>query len=163
MSEAVVLTPFDGRAVLGTGVSIQNAGDGLSKAMKVDPKELHHDQEVTIAVRCVVKKVRFDPVEDTEGLLRVHVLKAGSATIIDDKLVADAITAMELKIEEAAGVQRLPLAENGAGEGEGDGATEGDEQNKDGGEPEGDAVEPTPMSGRRRGGRRGRDKESVES
>jgi hypothetical protein len=158
MSEAVVLTPFDGRAVLGTGVSIQNAGDGLSKAMKVDPKELHHDQEVTIAVRCVVKKVRFDPVEDTEGLLRVHVLKAGSATIIDDKLVADAITAMELKIEEAAGVQRLPLAENGAGEGDGD-----DEQKKDG-EPESDAVEPTPMSGRRRG-RRGRDKdqESVES
>lgn len=150
MTEPIALTPFDGRAVLGTGVSIRNAGDGLSKAMKVDPKELHHGQEVTIAVRCVVDKVRFDPVEDTEGLLRVHVLKAGSATLVDDKLVSDAIEAMERKIEEAAGVERLPFGEKKDGEGEGDGGEPKADSN------EGEPVEPTPMSGRRRGGRRGR-------
>lgn len=116
------LSPFDGREVLGAGVTIRNAGDGLSQAMGVDPVELHHSEEVTIAVRCVVDKVRFDPVKDTEGLRRIHVLKAGDASIIDDALVAEALDAQRVKIEEARGVKRLPF----------------DPDNPEGGDDEGD-------------------------
>ena len=81
------LTAFEGEEVLGTTIKITNAGDGLSKAMSIDFQEL----------------------KDADGAMRVHVLKAGRATMVDGKLVADVLDEQDKRLEEAAGVQRLPL------------------------------------------------------
>lgn len=122
------LTPFDGREVLNTTVAIRNAGDGLSKAMEIDPIELHHGDSVYVVLECEVEKLRFDPIKDTQALSRVHMLKAGVATLVDEALVADALDAQRRAIEEAAGVQRLPLGEPGDTEDDEDEVLEGMER-----------------------------------
>ena len=103
------LTKFEGRDVHSATVSITNAGDGLSKAMKVDATELHHEQTVHVVLECVVAKVRFDNVPDTDGLQRVHVLKAGRATLVDGDMVQAALDAQQARIDEALGNMHLGL------------------------------------------------------
>lgn len=106
---AVNLGRFDGHDVLGTNVAVTNAGDGLSKAMAVEPMEMHLDETVFVVLECKVAKVRFDPIKDTTGVQRVHVLRAGRATMIDGDVVKDALEQQDIAIEEAHGVKRLPL------------------------------------------------------
>lgn len=103
------LSPFDGRDVRAATVSITNAGDGLSQAMKVDPVELHHADTVYVVLQCEVAKVRFDQIKDSDDLMRVHVLKAGLATLVEGELVADVLAAQRKKIMEATGQHELPL------------------------------------------------------
>ena len=109
----MTLSKFDGREVLNTTVAIRNAGDGLSKALGVDPVELHHGEDVYVVLHCTVDKVRFDPIKDAEDCLtRVHMLKAGDATMVDGDLVAEQLEAQARRIEEADGVHRLPFDDN---------------------------------------------------
>lgn len=105
----VKLAKFEGRDVHSSTVQVTKAGDGLSKAMKVDPIELHHEQTVHVVLECVVGKVRFDPITDTDGLQRVHVLVAGRATLIDGEVVQAALDAQQERIDEAMGNMHLPL------------------------------------------------------
>lgn len=119
------LTPFDGLDVLRTTISVTNAGDGLSDSMKVDPQEFHHGDRVYVVLECEVAKVRFDPVKDTDALTRVHVLRAGNATIVEADLVKPMVDAMADRIQRAkedeAGIARLfddekQMQEHAAGE-----------------------------------------------
>lgn len=103
------LAKFEGKEVHSSTVAITNAGDGLSKAMKVEPVELHHAQTVWVVLECEVAKVRFDPVKDTDGLQRVHVLRAGRSTLIDGDLVRAALDEQQEKIDEALGNMHLGL------------------------------------------------------
>lgn len=105
----MTLTKFEGRKVDAVGLEIRNAAGGLNESMKVDPVELHIDEEITVVLRCMVTKVRHDPLKDTDGLRRVHILTASDATIIEDELVADALDEQKKRIELASGVQRLPV------------------------------------------------------
>jgi hypothetical protein len=55
----------------------------------------------------------------------VHILKADTATIVDEKLIRDALDEQRRKIEAAAGVHHLPFAavtdpDEDGGEGSGD-------------------------------------------
>lgn len=111
-----MFTPHDGHPVLSTTIKITKAGDGLSKAVKVDPVELHHGEIVMIALECEVGPIAYDPIKDTNGLMRVHTLKTLSATIVDEDTVAKALQAQRERIEAAAGVFRLDF-------GDGDGPT----------------------------------------
>lgn len=110
------LGTFDGRDVITTSVAITNAGDGLSQALGIDPQVMHIGDTGVIVLEYVVTKIGFIEVKDTDVLNRVHTLRAGTATIIDRDVVAEALDAQALKIEKARGVTRLPLD----GEGEGD-------------------------------------------
>lgn len=101
------LHKFEGREVIGTKVKITGAGDGLSQALAIDPEELSHGQIVNVLVECVVDKITYDRVKDTESLLRIQSLKAGTATIVDKDFVGDKLEAQRVKIEEAKGVNRL--------------------------------------------------------
>lgn len=101
------LTPFDDRDVAAATIAVTNAGDGLSKALEVAPQEFHHGETVHVVLRCVVKKVRFDEDEDSGELTRVHILKAGTSTIVDEKLVKNVLDAQEKAIEAAKGVLQL--------------------------------------------------------
>lgn len=115
------LTPFDGKQVLNATVAIRNAGDGLSSAMQVEPVELHHGETIFIVIEAQVEKVRFDPIKDTQALQRVHMLKAGTAVMVDEDLVRAHLDAMALRIEEHAGITRLPFGDDETGDdGEGD-------------------------------------------
>jgi hypothetical protein len=105
------LASFDNRLVLSAGIAITGAGDGLSEALAVEPREYHHGETVYVVIEAEVSKVRFDPVKDTEGLRRVHFLKAGVATIVDESVVAAAIEEQKRKIEEHRGVTRLDLGD----------------------------------------------------
>lgn len=115
------LTPFEGMPVTRAGVSIRNAGDGLSEALKVDPVELHQGDRVVIVMEGEVSSVQFQPTdkEDPAGAqIRTHVIKAGTATLVDRDLVAAALDEQSERNlrakEEAAGIERLPLDEEQA-------------------------------------------------
>lgn len=113
------LTPFEGREVYRTSIAITRAGDGLSEAMKVEPREFHHGETVYVVLECTVAKVQHVPYDKDDPfgpLSRVHSLAAGTATIVDEEIVAAHIADQaerNLRAREAeAGIERLPLADD---------------------------------------------------
>lgn len=108
---------FEGRDVVGMKVAITNAGDGLSEAMLVDPIELHVGDKVFVVLEGEVTKVAHTVVKDTDVLNRVQTIRAGVATLVDEKLVKEVLDAQRLALEKAKGVERLDF----------EGANEGDE------------------------------------
>lgn len=114
---APLLSPFDGRDVLRSTIAITNAGDGLSDAMKVDPKEWHHGETVIVVLECEVTKIGHVPFDgkDLDGpLSRVHTFKAGTATIVEGDVlgaIKESLTQQALKVAEAKeaekGISRL--------------------------------------------------------
>jgi len=111
LPEPVHLSRFEGMEVLSTTAAIRKAGDGLSAAVKVDPVELHHGETVYVVLETTVEKIRHDPVKDTDGLQRVHLLVTNAATIVDAGLVADYLEQQKERIEKAAGIARLPFGD----------------------------------------------------
>lgn len=109
-AEPIKLGKFEGVAVNAVGVEVRNAAGGLNDAMKVDPAAWHIGEEITLVLRCSVTKVRHDPLKDADGLRRVHILDASEATVIDDELVAEALDAQAIRIEQALGIHQLPIA-----------------------------------------------------
>lgn len=105
------LSPFEARPVVRTKVAVTNAGDGLSEAMAVDPVELSIGDEVYIVLAAQVSKVRFEEIKDSTSLARVHVLRAGTAALVDETIVADYLAKQRSRIEEAQGIVRLPMEE----------------------------------------------------
>lgn len=113
---AGTLQPFEGKAVLRAAIEIPNAAGGLREAMKFEPREFHHGEQVFVVLRCSATKVRFDPVPKAEeNLVRVHVLNAEEATFIDGAAVESALVEQRNRIsrlrEEAAGIARLPYGD----------------------------------------------------
>jgi hypothetical protein len=88
-TKAVHLGSFEGQDVIGASVAITNAGDGLSQALATEPDELHLQDVVYVVLECVVSKVRFEPVKDTNALRRIHTLKTLTATTAAQDLVED--------------------------------------------------------------------------
>jgi hypothetical protein len=103
------LTPYRGHDVLSATVAIRNAGDGLSKAMDVEPVELALTSKVHVVLECEVEKHRYDPIPDTDGYQLVNMLKAGRATIVDAEFVEKYLDDQQRRIDEAAGQIRLPV------------------------------------------------------
>lgn len=105
------LQSFDGRDVRGTSISVTNAGDGLSKSLKVEPRELHIGEKVYVVLECEVTKLRYAPIGDTSDLNRDHVLRAGVGTLVDKDLVNEVVETQRERIrvadDEAKGRQRL--------------------------------------------------------
>lgn len=111
----IELQPFDGRDVRKTTISVTNAGDGLSKSLKIDPKEMHMGETVFVVLECEVAKVRFVPIGDGEDLAREHILRAGTGTLVDKDLVELVIDEARARIlaaeEEAKGLQQVPTVD----------------------------------------------------
>ena len=83
------LEPFEGVPVLRAAIEIPSIAGGLREAMKFEPVQLHHDDEGFLALKFRVKKVRFDPVKDVDGLVRVHVLEAVEVSFVEEATVRD--------------------------------------------------------------------------
>jgi hypothetical protein len=113
------LTPFGVKDVIRAGIEIPGAAGGLREAMKFEPVELDHDQEVYVVLHCRVNKVRFDEIKDTDALARVHVLQVvdGGGALIEPSLVKEHLDAQNERIriarEEAKGIKRLDLGDEG--------------------------------------------------
>lgn len=95
------LGTFDGQEVLRTTIAVTNAGDGLSEALKVEPALLHLGDKVYVVLECEVSKIRFDPIKDTDAVSRVHTLRAGNASIVDEALVKPMVDEMAARIQAA--------------------------------------------------------------
>lgn len=110
------LGTFDGMQVLNTGIRITNAGDGLSAALQVDPKIMHHGEKIYVVLETEVVNVAFPPIKDTDGVTRLHTLRAGRATIVDADMVADVLEAQQHRIDAAAGKHQLPFGSDEDGD-----------------------------------------------
>ncbi len=94
------LGEYNGRPIVGTGIIIRNTGDGLSKAMTVDPRDLTIGDQVYVLLEATCVDMHY-PVEDPKypaigGVRRIPVLSAGTATFIDE---ADASAAIQRQKE----------------------------------------------------------------
>ena len=148
------LTPFDDREVARTSLAITRAGDGLSEALKVAPREFHHGDTVYVVLECTCTRVQFVPFDrdDPSGpLTRVHTLAAGTATIVDEELVRSHISEQAERNlrarEEEAGIIRMFDADEPADEAAG---LEGEPAPDDAWEDPEPEPEPTPARGRTR-------------
>lgn len=116
LADTSKLEPFEKVDVLRTKVAVTNAGDGLSEALAIHPEALPLGQTVFVVLECRVQQIKFVPAVDKEhpedGVARVHVLRAGRATLVEREDVEEALNAqserLRLAREAAAGVQRLP-------------------------------------------------------
>ena len=95
------LGDFEGIPVLKTSISITKAGDGLSKALGVDPAIYRIGDRLRVLLDCVVESVEFDPIPDVDGRTRKHVLAAGAATIVDQTFGQVELEAQAARIEQA--------------------------------------------------------------
>lgn len=122
------LGDFEGDDVLRIGIEIPGAAGGLREAMKFAPVVLHRGDEVIVALRCRVDKVRFDPIKDVEGAVaRIQILDTSEAIFVDEDMLKAAFDAQREKIEaakvaaeEAKGIQRLDMSGDSGGGGNSD-------------------------------------------
>lgn len=97
----VDLGEFEGARVLGVGIEIPGAAGGLRDALGIDPWLGHKGQTVMVLLECGVEKIRHEPVKDTDGWRRVHVLKTTAATIVDGDTFTEALTVQRERIDKA--------------------------------------------------------------
>lgn len=101
------LTEFEGRDVVQSTIKVTNAGDGLSEAMSVDPIEMHLGEKRYLLIEAEVHRVNYEELKDTDVLRRVHTLKAGTATLVDDEYARELIEKQRKAILAAKGVVEL--------------------------------------------------------
>ena len=111
----MTLRKFEHRPVEASAIQVTNAGDGLSQAMQVDPQELGIGDTVYVVIEATVDQVRYKRNKETNGLTRVHTLKAGTATLVDAALVKDVLEEQRIKIEESLGIERLDFGDGDDG------------------------------------------------
>lgn len=98
--EPVGLGEFEGKEIDAIKVIVQKTGDGLSKAMDVEPKILHQGDTGYIVIAYRAEKIRFDPSKDAEEKTdRVQILVAEGATFVDADLVGNVVTEMRERIK----------------------------------------------------------------
>ena len=106
------LAAYRGRDVLRTAIAIRNAGDGLSAAMGIEPKEFNIGERVFVVLECEVTHHDYLAIPDTDCLELKQVFKAHGATMVDEDLVRRHLDEQADRIararDAASGAQRLP-------------------------------------------------------
>lgn len=108
---------FEGSTVVGAQAAIRNAGDGLSKAMKLDAMKLKKGDRVVVVIQCDVMDIQHPAVDKEEPggpCYRKHILRAGTVVVADDE-TADELKALldvqrervQIADEEAKGILRI--------------------------------------------------------
>lgn len=104
---------YRGKPIRKVTVAVTNAGDGLSKALKVDPRNIEPGEDIYVVLRTRLAKDGYVFVDVEEGQWDlVYSLSAGDATIVDadlvKQLVDDQAERIQLAYENEHGIQRLP-------------------------------------------------------
>lgn len=107
MTATAQLPMFEDETVQQSQIRVVGAGDGLSEALKIDPKALHLGDEIFLVLRGSVTQVNHRQKEYGEPVVRVHTIQAGAVTEIEkklaEKLLADAADALEKAKADAQG------------------------------------------------------------
>lgn len=104
------LDSFEGLPVIASGIEIPGAAGGLQPAMKIDPQSWAHGEEVHFVFRCIVGKVRHEPIDRDQpngAQRRVHVFAVADATTIGGDVVKEAIEAHRLAVAKAREAEAL--------------------------------------------------------
>lgn len=117
------LEPFEGEAVTELGIEIPAAGGGFHKALDVDVSLLSvlapvTKGDVVFAVLQLVKRdVKMKVATNHDGWKRVDIFTVSGAAIVDADMALTAIEEqrerVQLAIEAAEGIQRLPMDPEG--------------------------------------------------
>lgn len=121
LADTTMLDDYDGRSVVRVNVAVTGAGDGLSAALAVTPRQFHLGEDVVLVMTGKVTKlgyVEVDPGREDSALALVPTIKASGTTIaapaLAAKLVKDVAKQEELirrGVEAARGIN--PLANDG--------------------------------------------------
>lgn len=110
MTKSNQLPMFERQEVDRSTVRITKAGDGLSEALKVEPKALLLGGEVFYVLRCRVRRVAHDMDQD-ENVVRVHTLDVEQITEVErgavERMLDDAAERLQRARDEASGQQNL--------------------------------------------------------
>lgn len=113
----MTLASFEDQPVIGSSIELPNAAGGLREALDIEPAEFHMGDEFTVAFKCRVRKLRFDPVDKDEldaELRRIHVADVIQATLVKESdVVGDALASMAERVEAARqikGQQKMATA-----------------------------------------------------
>jgi len=104
---------FERRRVDEARVRITKAGDGLSEALRVEPRALHLGDQVAYVLRGTVRQVnhRSREIDEIEIVTRLHTVEATAITEIDadlaDKLLNEAAEMLAAAQAEADGQTSL--------------------------------------------------------
>jgi hypothetical protein len=110
LAAATVLGTFEGSPIIESSIAIVGAGDGLSKALEVDPVLIGLGDRKFVVLETHASQVKFKAHKDAANMLvKTIVLSADVATIVDEDLVRDVLDAQITLQEEAAGIKKLPL------------------------------------------------------
>lgn len=111
---------YEGRDVLRTDVRIRKAGDGLSASIQTASRIIAQGEKVYVLLEATCVEVQY-PVEDRSyptqgGVVRTHILDAGTATFVDEDLVGDLLETQADKnrerLEREKGILQLPTPDN---------------------------------------------------
>jgi len=97
---------YRGKPVMDTSAVIKKTGDGLSKAMELDPAIYEPGSVVTFVIRARVARHQFILSEDGATYSLVQQFDAGTLAVIDDDLAAEALNDMEARIQAAEDARR---------------------------------------------------------
>lgn len=76
---------FEGQEVHRATVKIVGAGDGLSDALKIDPEEIHKDEDRYFVIRARCSSVSFPT--DAKGLTsRAHTMSTTEITMVEESI-----------------------------------------------------------------------------
>lgn len=115
---AVDLGELDGYPVIGSAVKITKAGDGLSKALGVQPRRIHKGEKLLLLLEVEAGPVMFRPAEEVNGWIRVDTLEATGVAFVPAGMesevrarLVDLAEKIKVAQEAARGVNRLPVGE----------------------------------------------------
>lgn len=107
------LPAFEGMPVVRSAVRITRAGDGLSEALRLDPRALHRGDEVFFVLKGEVDQVNFRPVsrEEDDVLSRVHTVRASEIALVSREDVEHLLQSERLRLKhlEDEAALRAPL------------------------------------------------------
>lgn len=117
------LGEHQGRKVTRVKIKVTNAGDGLSKAVSIEPQLLTWGKKVYVVLETDPGADLYKPIKDSDSECEMIVsLVAGTGTIVDVGIVKKAIEEQteknlaederrRLEEEKSKGIQRLPTDE----------------------------------------------------
>lgn len=109
---AAKLGKHDGKEIVGCSIAVRNAGDGLSKALQVEPRIIKDGSKVYILMEGTVHGIDYKDVPNDESkTMRVHVVKAGTATLVDKEFATELLDKQAEAIEKFQGINRLNFAD----------------------------------------------------
>lgn len=106
-----VLGEYRGKPITAVTIAVQNVGDGLSKALEIDPVIIEVGDSIRMLIDGVVKRHDYELIEKADSYEIKLVIKGGTAMLLDDagsakklRVQADRIAKA---VKEKAGESRL--------------------------------------------------------